>query len=204
MTLLFAFFDSMYAISVTDSVKAPRLVASVRESFREPLFDFGPPEETSPFAGEGDGALETLIVPVDPGDPLAGLGDRARELAGAATGLSVRSTQEGLVISLADTVLFDQGGIELSDPSRKTVRELAALLVRLPNHLRIEGHTDREPVARGRFASNWGLSAAGIPPRRLSAAGFSAQRPLVSNGTPEGRRMNRRVDVVVLRARSAM
>jgi len=87
------------------------------------------------------------------------------------------------------------------------------LLKDLPNHIRVEGHTDDLPLASARVASNWHLSAtravavlsvlegAGIPSYRLSASGFADQRPLVSNKTPQGRRMNRRVDLVVLRSR---
>ena len=96
-------------------------------------------------------------------------------------------------------------------PQRRAIRLLAGLLAGLPNHVRVEGHTDD----RGGRASNWGLSTAravrivqvlessGIPRYRLSAAGFADQRPIVSNRTPEGRALNRRVDIVVLRAGQA-
>jgi chemotaxis protein MotB len=88
---------------------------------------------------------------------------------------------------------------------------VAKLLEGVPNHVRVEGHTDAASPGAG-FASNWALSSAravavvealaaeGVQAHRLSASGFADQRPLFSNDTAEGRRLNRRVDLVVLRA----
>ncbi|MDK2959817.1 MAG: chemotaxis protein MotB, partial [Bacillota bacterium] len=76
----------------------------------------------------------------------------------------------------------------------------------------VEGHTDNLPINTYRFPSNWELSTArattvvrylaekhGIPPDRLSAAGYGEWRPVAPNDTPEHRAQNRRVDIVVLR-----
>ena len=220
ITLLFAFFTSMYAISVTDAAKAERLVHSIRESFGNSLFELG---------SEEPGLLEQLRgVPMQTGEDLAAthpdeprrrlvlLGERARELSGEigrANGLNVSQTEEGLVISLADTVFFAGGGTSLAVQSSEALRKVAALLAEVPNHVRVEGHTDNEPITTAKFPSNWHLASAravevllelekhGIPRGRLSVSGFADQRPLVSNETLEGRRINRRVDLVVLRAR---
>jgi chemotaxis protein MotB len=75
--------------------------------------------------------------------------------------------------------------------------------------VRIEGHTDDRPIHTARFRSNWDLSTAratavlaklaaeSIEPSRLSAAGYGEFRPVASNATEEGRKQNRRVDLVV-------
>jgi len=90
---------------------------------------------------------------------------------------------------------------------------IARLLVsrRIENPVRVEGNTDNVPISTPEFPSNWELSAAratavlakllahGVPPFRLSVAGYADQRPVASNATAAGRHLNRRVELVVLR-----
>jgi len=77
--------------------------------------------------------------------------------------------------------------------------------------MRVEGHSDDVPIHNVAFSSNWDLSTAratavammllndsGFDPRRMSIAGYAQYHPIASNDTPEGRRANRRVDIVVL------
>jgi len=209
ITLLFAFFTTLYAISVVDVEKAERLVSSIRQSFHEERGDSvidGKDETTLP--GEGSSPSERTRLEL--------LGDRVRELRrkpGFEDGLRVRQTEEGLVISLADSAFFGAGGAAIPKEAEPVLEELARLLAELPNHVRIEGHTDDRPIRSAQFPSNWHLSAAravelvryleshGVASYRLSASGFAAERPLVSNESEEGRTLNRRVDAVVLRSR---
>ena len=78
-------------------------------------------------------------------------------------------------------------------------------------HLRLEGHTDNVPIHNAAFASNWDLSTAramavammllnesGVDPQQISIAGYAQYHPAASNDTPEGRKANRRVDIVVV------
>jgi chemotaxis protein MotB len=75
----------------------------------------------------------------------------------------------------------------------------------------VEGHTDNLPIHTSRFKSNWELSTAratevvallveryGFDPKQISAAGYSQYRPVASNGSEDGRKINRRVDLVVV------
>ncbi len=221
ITLLFAFFTTLYAISVMDAEKGERLVQSIRESFGQGVFDLGSLDpgildrgfrnptdlEEKLDAAEAREVEQTHFNIVE---------RRARDLSGSekvADGISVRRTEEGLVISLADTHFFQSGAAGLNESASAAIAEVAVLLKDLPNHIRVECHTDSLPLASAAAASNWHLSVtravavlsvlerAGIPSYRLSASGFADQRPLVSNKTPQGRRMNRRVDLVVLRSR---
>jgi chemotaxis protein MotB len=78
--------------------------------------------------------------------------------------------------------------------------------------VRVEGHTDSQPISTSRFPSNWELSAArattvlrhfvkrSIPASRMSVAGYAGERPIADNTTLDGRALNRRVDIVVLRS----
>jgi chemotaxis protein MotB len=147
---------------------------------------------------------------------LDALEDRVRELDSRMEereGLSVGRTDEGLVISLADSFFFSAGGTGIPTEGQQLLAEVAELINPLPNHVRVEGHTDDRPISTRAAPSNWHLSVVraaevvrelervGVDPARLSASGFGPHRPLVSNESPDGRRINRRVDIVVLRAK---
>jgi chemotaxis protein MotB len=122
--------------------------------------------------------------------------------------------QRGLVVRLlTDEVLFDSGGAVIKSRSLPLLGEISALLTRgaIVNPVRVEGNTDGVPVSTGQFLSNWELSSAradavlqyllahGVAPARLSATGYADQNPVASNATAQGRGLNRRVDLVVLR-----
>jgi chemotaxis protein MotB len=112
-------------------------------------------------------------------------------------------------------VLFPVGSAEMSAAGEARVRDLARVLVeisrRIPPEvnwlLRVDGHADRTPIrGSGRFASNWDLSAAraiavvnlltaeGIPPSRLAAAGFGEFQPLDPGEAPDALARNRRIE----------
>ncbi len=118
----------------------------------------------------------------------------------------------GLVIRFADRLFFDLGRAQLTEEAVAVLDLLTPILRDLPNHVRIEGHTDDLPINNDRFPSNWELSTArattvirylierkGFSPSRLSAAGYSQYRPLAPNSEDSGRMKNRRVDMVILR-----
>jgi len=124
---------------------------------------------------------------------------------------SVRLTREGLVVSLREIGFYDSGSATLKPSAVPAVAKMARILQPREEFIRIEGHTDNVPIHNAAFKSNWDLSAAratamidlltsqyGIEPQRLSAAGYAEFRPMASNDTPEGRALNRRVDIVVL------
>jgi chemotaxis protein MotB len=111
-------------------------------------------------------------------------------------------------------VLFPPGSADLSQAGRDQMRKLAATLkdlsARIPADipwvLRVDGHADRQAV-RGKFASNWELSAErainvvrllageGIPPNRLAAAGFGEFQPLDTGNSPAAYAKNRRIEL---------
>jgi chemotaxis protein MotB len=124
----------------------------------------------------------------------------------------VTVTREGLwlEVNIRSDVLFASGSASLSTPARDAIDQLATVLRELPNELRIEGHTDNQPIASALFPSNWELSGAraasvirllegrGVDPRRMAAIGFGDKRPVADNATPAGRSTNRRVMLVIL------
>ena len=119
--------------------------------------------------------------------------------------------QRGLVVSVREAASFPVGRAELDPEAQHLFREIALDLVAIPNHVRVEGHTDDVPIHTARYASNWELSTAratnvvafftesvGITPDRLSAAGYAEFHPRVPNDSAEHRAENRRVDIVIL------
>jgi len=115
---------------------------------------------------------------------------------------------------IVDRLLFDSGEVELRAGGCKLLKPVAERLRQAADHqIRIEGHTDNKPPKpklQSRYPSNWELSSAraanivrclirdgGLPPERVSAIGYGASHPIASNDTAEGRRRNRRVEIVL-------
>ncbi len=122
----------------------------------------------------------------------------------------LRSGPDGLVISLGEVGFFDSGSAHLKDAALPTVAKIAATLQSNGYSVQIEGHSDGVPIHNAQFASNWELSSArateltrlliekyGIPPERLSAAGYAEYHPIADNATEGGRTLNRRVDIIL-------
>jgi len=117
----------------------------------------------------------------------------------------------GLVISVNDAALFEPGSASIKPEYRGAVVTIGRILNELNNYIRVEGHTDNVPMSSAMFPSNWELSGSRatsvvrlftdeshISPSKLSAIGYGEYRPIADNSTPEGRGMNRRVDIIVL------
>lgn len=123
-------------------------------------------------------------------------------------------SEKGLVITIAtDGILFDSGKDKIRPEAYPILDKVADVLIKttLENYIGIEGHTDNEPIKYSGWKSNWELSTARalsvlhylinekkIEPKRISAAGYGEYRPVASNETKEGRRLNRRVEIVIL------
>lgn len=130
------------------------------------------------------------------------------------TKVQVSREPRGLIIRLNDAVLFDEGSAIIKNNARLTLDKLTAVLCKIPNSIRIEGHTDDVPINTGKYPSNWELSTAratkiisyliekGFNPQSLSVVGYGEYKPIKQNNSPENRASNRRVDVVVLSSMS--
>lgn len=127
----------------------------------------------------------------------------------------LREDERGLIITLASDVFFDPGSAAILKEMKPVMRKIAKIISEFPNYIRIEGHTDNVPVAAGQkrgYDTNWELSAARsvnvlrflaeeekIDQKRMSAVAFGQYRPVDDNNIPEGRSLNRRVDIVILK-----
>ena len=128
--------------------------------------------------------------------------------------LKLQEAQGRLTVSVLDKIVFAPGGLEISPEGRVVLKKLANLLKGLTGkRIQVEGHTDALPVrpmADRRYRDNWELStlrasavvrflqeAGGVDPTLLSAVGHGPFQPVATNETPEGRRKNRRIEIVL-------
>jgi chemotaxis protein MotB len=130
--------------------------------------------------------------------------------------IDMRVTPEGLVLSLREVGFFDSAQADVLPGGLSKLGKIAQVLNAHGFEIRVEGHTDDVPIHNADFRSNWELSTArathvvgllvesyNLDPLRVSAAGYGPYRPVASNSSVEGRRMNRRVDVVITSRGSA-
>jgi chemotaxis protein MotB len=123
----------------------------------------------------------------------------------------VENTETEVTVGLSSEVTFASGDDALSPGGRAALLKAGAILAKLPNTIRIEGHTDAVPVRGGRFSSNWHLSAgraqsvvrllveSGVDARRMQVVGFGDVRPRDTNETAAGRAANRRIEIKILK-----
>jgi chemotaxis protein MotB len=215
ITLLFAFFVVMYAVSVVNVGKYKVLSDALGDA----------------FGGRGAATRTNTAVEVE-ALPLSNIiahkrleaarRDRERlqvlarklqsSLAPLVSAGRVRITQtsRGVTVEINASVLFSEGDAALAGNARATLQAVAGLLKDDTHAIEVEGHTDTTPISNPAFPSNWELSAvrastvvrlfidSGVAERRLAAIGRGANVPIASNDDPIGRARNRRVAVTIL------
>jgi chemotaxis protein MotB len=115
-----------------------------------------------------------------------------------------------MTVKMKDKILFSSGSATLGKEGKDALRAVAEVLRGVQGKvIRVEGHTDNVPLTRGAFATNWDLSAAralavvrflqesGVDPTKLAGAGYGEFQPIAPNDTPEGRSLNRRIEIVL-------
>jgi chemotaxis protein MotB len=214
VTLLLAFFTTLYAASSVDARKLAPLSSSLQTAFDAPA-------AAADAVVEGDAQGDIMLVPPvdilprqDAMEALRRKLDAALEDAIAARRVDVTQDARGLVVSMPDDAAFPIGSNDVSPAALDLIGRVAATVRELPNPVRIEGHTDDVPIRTPRYSSNWELSTArassvvahlitnvGIEPGRLSAAGYGEFHPRAANDSPVNRARNRRIDIVILEPR---
>jgi len=226
ITLLFAVFVCLYAMSQTDKAKVESLVSSIRDSFGH--VKKGATSERINIVESSDVRKIPAIKPetLSPGrggeDLKIATKNRSRaevkdfyasvlKSNGAQDKASVQITKRGMVVSLKEAGFFDSGSADVKPSSMALMDVVAKALAPFSNPIRVEGHTDNIPISSPAFKSNWELSTSratnvvrtltegyGFPPQTISAVGYGEFRPIADNNTIEGRMKNRRVDIVLL------
>lgn len=220
ITLLFAFFVVMYAISSVNLSKYNALTNAMGSAFtgNNPQSIQIKKMEVKPQPEK------TIIKPL----PLSYLyqekSKREREnMARMGVDISnklspliqegkvqVMQNNRGVRIDINDSVLFTAGSADIASAALDVLNEIATILNSNQRLIQVEGHTDNTPIHNQMFYSNWELSAvrattvvrllnqAGVIEKRLSAIGYGDTQPLSSSDTEFGRAKNRRVSIMIL------
>lgn len=226
ITLLFAFFVVMYAISSVNRGKYQMLTSSL-------VTAFGTEKEAQDALNAHNGnalGLQTTpkgdsFIKPFPAIPkkntpsqqqqeemnkMAYQLNQAMQALVKTSQVKVIQTNQGLRIDIDSSLLFLPGSAEIEPSGVAPLVEVSTVMRKQPHMVQVEGHTDNNPIHNEKFYSNWELSALrassvvrmfaslGIPEKRLSAIGYGDVRPVESNATEAGRAKNRRVSVMVL------
>jgi chemotaxis protein MotB len=227
ITLLFAFFVVMFAVSQVDTKQVGRFTESFTDALEWQVFDakggkgFMPADKRiQPLVGQSVKPVGKAVlghnsrVRVDESP----LGRELREKFKAVPelrDLQVIEYRDELVLRLPEQLLFESGDTRVNDDGQAALSGIADALKGRELELRVEGHTDNVPIKNLRYQSNWELSAGRstsvvryfieackMAPERFAAAGYGEFRPVAANDSSEGRAQNRRVDVVLIAATS--
>ncbi|MBC7466906.1 MAG: OmpA family protein [Bdellovibrio sp.] len=125
--------------------------------------------------------------------------------------LSVKMVQGRMTVALSTDILFSSGSAKLSTEGAAAIKEVNELLKSLEGRkFQIEGHSDNIPMKSAQFPSNWELASAraitvlktmvdaGMPANQISGATYGDTQPIADNATPEGKKLNRRIAIVIV------
>lgn len=221
ITLLFAFFVVMYAVSQVNEGKYRVLSDTLSSAFRHI-----PGSASGAQVAINPNAPTPMTIPLRRPSPSLKTDERqrvkkekmramAKEISEALAPLvregQVRITEGALAVTvdINASVLFAPGDARLDFGAVQALTAVARILAPTDFPVTVEGHTDNTPISTPIFPSNWELSGMrastvvrlfvdqGVDPRRLTATGYADQRPVDDNATIEGRSRNRRVAITI-------
>ena len=210
VTLLMVFFVLIFSMGSGDSDKFEEMRNSIMRGLG--LLD---------SKGMGSSGLVPGSISVrrlssrdeeDPSEVSDEIKDYVADMNSAMPWINASITESGISISLEGSVAFDPGVADLNPRVFPALEGIGKLINKIPNAVRVEGHSDNIPISTPKFPSNWELSIsravnvtkyliahADVSPLRLSAAGYGDSKPLFPNDTAAHRAKNRRVEIVLLR-----
>jgi chemotaxis protein MotB len=196
-------FIILYAISNVDSAKYDKMTTALGSVFGSTKFKI---ETNIPITKFN----ERSVVPMDFLKQELSEIININELNNS---VSIENNQRGITVRILDDVLFPSGEAELKSKAQEVLKLVAEVIKKLPNDIRVEGHTDNIAINSTKYPSNWHLSIARalnaayhliqaekIDPDRVSVVGYSEYNPIADNSTSEGRAKNRRVDIIVIKS----
>jgi chemotaxis protein MotB len=218
ITLLFAFFVVMYAISTLNEGKYRVISDAITATFRHERVVSPPPGGFVPLTRI---PLPLPRAPARPGPNLRQ--EQEQKLRGLASKIveamnplvqsgqvQLRETARGLAVEINASVLFAPAQATLQPDSISALQSVVDVLKSVENAIEVEGHTDKHPIATPQYPSNWELASArasavirlfiadGLPPERLVAVGYADNRPVMPGESAEALARNRRVTLLIL------
>ena len=215
VTLLFAFFVLLFAMSSVNEVKFEQLMQSLASAIGSDDIPEAGTREGLEMANDDERKLEEInavdelggMVKKEMDDIVSEVEELVmfNELQGA---VDVSQGAEGVIITISDVIIFHSGDAVMSREGKRIIEKIAEILRQFVYTITIEGHTDNRPIKSGRYNSNWELSGmraidivhtlinSGIDPKLLSARAFGEFQPIAPNDTRENMAKNRRVEIV--------
>lgn len=221
ITLLFAFFTVMYATSTKDFDKEKQFEQSIKKAFYAAV-RFGGQDGPGEFPEMGED-VSPIAPPIEvfrrksagPGELLDAIERAANETMTKEDReqlkLELKEDNFGVRVSLDSSAVFDSGSAAMKQEVLKALNKLTALLHEVNRSMLVEGHTDNQAIRTPQYPSNWELAAArastivrymikihSIEPAKLAAISYADQRPIASNATEDGRKKNRRIEILLM------
>jgi len=218
ITLLFAFFVVMYALSTVNEGKYRVLSESMSSAFRNVEINTStplPPMVTPPIPVIQKQSAAIKAPDAEKQKQRDKMRNVAKDILRVMAPLieqgkvRVLETSRGVSIEINDSILFSPGQALLQPALIKAMSAIAEVLAPTDFPITIEGHTDNVPINTPQFPSNWELSAvrattvlrlfveSGVAPERLTAIGYADTRPVEPNVLADGRARNRRVTILI-------
>ncbi len=225
ITLLFATFVVLYALSQIDISEFGKLEDSIKKAFNAPSLLEGSDamldgRESILDASAADSVIAPLMLEYVSQkyeeQSFREIKDSIDEMTknGDLKGVDAQITDKGLLITFKDDFLFYSASASLTESAMKTLDNIGVLIGEkfALHYIRVEGHTDSQPINSFMYPSNWELSGARASsiiryliqrfkfmPNIFTSVGYSDTRPIADNKTPENRAKNRRVEILVLK-----
>lgn len=220
MSLLLCFFVLLFSLSTIEKVKFVQAIGSIQGALgRIPtMFNMSFIPETSTAPQE----VEPVQRVRDIERAKEAIAERARSKLvadEASKEVIVEGVKEGVRFSLAGRILFDSGSANLSPDGEAILYTLAQEILDdfTMLRVRVEGHTDDNPLPPGsNFSNNWRLAEAraystmlylrdqgGLAENRLSYMSCGEYRPRFPNDSPQDRALNNRVEIILLQGTSS-
>lgn len=205
ITLLLTFFILLYSMSSVDADKLKELSYALQKSLKgntkvEEIVDLNQlsVETKEDIEQTQDDLIEKLNETI--------------EANSFTDTVKIREEDNGVVLQLDETILFDSGKADLKKNSQKVLNMVTKIIEDVPNDVLIEGNTDDIPMYNEKFQSNWELSTARavsvvkyfvsvkkLNPTRFAVKGYGEYNPLVKNNSAKNRAINRRVDILIVK-----
>ncbi len=224
ITLLFATFVVLYALAQVDATDYAKLEEALKNAFdasnvfdaQENILDgnenLNDQQQANSFI---PGLMMEYISPRYEDDAFKEIEESIKQLknAGELEGISAKMTDKGLLITFDDKYLFAPASAYLSPEAKKLIDKVGVLICKkfVLHSMRVEGHTDSNPMKSAQYPSNWELSSARssavvrymisrfhFMPNLFSAVGFADTRPLEKSRSKTDP-MNRRVEILILK-----
>ena len=224
ITLLFATFVVLYALAQVDATDFAKLEESLKNAFSQNNMFDGQPAIMDGSSSIFDQQQANSFIPslmleyISPKyeeESFNEIEENIKELtdAGELDGISTKMTDKGLLITFDDKYLFAPGSAYIDSKAKKLIDKVGVLICKkfVLHSMRVEGHTDSQPMSSEKYPSNWELSAARassvvrymiarfkFAPNLFTAIGYADTRPLETSFSPKDPK-NRRVEILILK-----